>query len=121
MKHLTGYLSAAAISLALGMALPATASAKTNQDVANKIKAYVQSNGLACMSCHSVSQKMVGPAWIDVSKKFHGNPKELSILTDRIHNGGSGTWGAVPMPPNMANQQQAAKLAKMISKLYEPN
>jgi len=119
-NHLTGYISAAVVSMAVGLGMPLMASAKTNQDAAKQVKQYVQTNGLACMGCHGVSEKKIGPSWVAVSKKFHANPKEISILTDRIHNGGSGTWGSVPMPPNMATKEQSAKLAHLIAKLYKP-
>lgn len=102
-----------------GLALPGLASAATDQAVAKKLTSYVNSNGLSCMACHGVAEKKIGPAWIDVSKKLAGDPNEIATLTDRIHNGGSGTWGSVPMPPNMANKEQSTKIAKMIAKLYE--
>ncbi len=120
MKYLTGLFSTAVVSLAVGLTMPTIASAKTNSDVAQQIKQYVQSNSLPCMSCHGITEKKLGPSWEAVSKKFHGNAKEISILTNRIHNGGSGTWGSTPMPPNMATQAQSAKLAHLIAKLYTP-
>lgn len=106
----------AGILMTLG--LPNVSGAATNQAVAKQLKAYVSSNGLSCMGCHGIENKVMGPAWIDVSKKFKGDPNEIPMLTGRIHNGGSGTWGAMPMPPNLATTPQAKELAKMISALY---
>lgn len=112
--------SATVLAVALlGLALPGLASAATDQAAAQKLKSYVSSNGLSCMACHGIEDKKIGPSWIDVSKKLSGDPNEIATLTDRIHNGGSGTWGSVPMPPNMANKAQSAKLAKLIAKLYK--
>ena len=71
------------------------------------------------MACHGIDDKKVGPAWIDVSKKFANDPKAIATLTDRIAHGGTGTWGSTPMPPNMANAKQSADLAKLILKLYK--
>jgi cytochrome c len=97
-----------------------SAFAGVNQTDANNLTAYVRSEGLSCMSCHSVTSKRVGPAWLDVAKKYHSDPKAQAMLTTRITNGGSGVWGSIPMPPGMANQAQAKKLAEMILHLYKP-
>ena len=62
-----------------------------------------------CASCHSVDKKLVGPAWMDVSKKYKGvakytyDGKEYPIregLALKISKGGKGNWGAMPMPAN---------------------
>lgn len=91
-----------------------------SQTDATKLKAYVQSNGLACLGCHGIDHKLIGPAWLDVAKKYHGDPKALADVSQRIANGGSGLWGQVPMPPNQATAAQAKTLAQMILAL-DPN
>ena len=95
--------------------------AGTNQTVAAQLEKYVNANGLPCMSCHGINEKKVGPSWVAVSKKFHGQKNEIALLASRIQNGGTGTWGSIPMPPNMANGEQAAQLAKLIADLYKPD
>ena len=54
----------------------------------------------ACMSCHSVDKKIVGPAYKDVAKKYAGDKTAAAKLAAKVKAGGSGVWGAVPMPPN---------------------
>lgn len=53
-----------------------------------------------CTACHSVDNKLVGPAWKDVAVKYRGDKSASARLFAKIKNGGSGVWGPVPMPPN---------------------
>jgi len=55
-----------------------------------------------CTACHSVDKKMVGPAYQDVAKKYKGQADAPAKLAEKVKKGGSGVWGAVPMPPNAA-------------------
>ncbi|SCK13005.1 c-type cytochrome [Vogesella sp. LIG4] len=53
-----------------------------------------------CLACHAVDKKVVGPAYKDVAKKYAGDKGAEARLIAKVKNGGSGVWGAVPMPPN---------------------
>jgi len=55
-----------------------------------------------CMACHSVDNKIIGPAFKDIAAKYKGDESAISTLTAKIKNGGSGVWGEMPMPPNAA-------------------
>ena len=55
-----------------------------------------------CLACHSVDTKIIGPAFKDVSAKYKGDDGAVATLSGKVKNGGSGTWGKVPMPPNAA-------------------
>lgn len=52
----------------------------------------------ACMACHAVDKKLVGPAYQDVAKKYAGQKDAQAKVEDSIRKGGSGKWGPVPMP-----------------------
>ena len=52
-----------------------------------------------CVACHSIDQKLVGPAFRDVAGKYQGNAGAAQHLAQKIRNGGSGVWGTIPMPP----------------------
>ena len=52
----------------------------------------------ACMSCHAVDKKLVGPAYADVAKKYAGQKDAAASLAQHIKGGGAGRWGPVPMP-----------------------
>ncbi|MEY2685166.1 MAG: Cytochrome c-551 precursor [Pseudomonadota bacterium] len=62
----------------------------------------------ACMACHAVDKKMVGPAYKDVAAKYKG--MDAAKLAASIKAGGSGKWGAVPMPAQAALKDDDAKL-----------
>ena len=53
-----------------------------------------------CMACHAVDKKLVGPSYKDVSAKYAGQKDAVDKLTQKVLKGGSGVWGAVPMPAN---------------------
>ena len=54
----------------------------------------------ACLACHSVDKKLVGPAYKDVAAKYRGDPGAEAKLVEKVKKGSQGTWGQVPMPPN---------------------
>ena len=60
----------------------------------------------ACMACHALDKKLVGPAYKDVAAKYRGNPKAEAMLHEKVKKGGVGAWGQIPMPPN-ANVKDA--------------
>jgi cytochrome c len=53
-----------------------------------------------CLSCHKLDVKLVGPAYIDVAKKYPATQKNYELLTQKVIAGGSGVWGQVPMAPH---------------------
>jgi len=61
-------------------------------------QALAQKN--ACMSCHGVDRKIVGPAFKDVAKKYAGDKTAEAKLLAKVKTGGKGVWGEIPMPPN---------------------
>ena len=50
----------------------------------------------ACTACHGVNDKILGPSFLDVQKKYGVNA--ALALAAKIKAGGSGVWGGVPMP-----------------------
>jgi cytochrome c len=68
-----------------------------------------------CMACHSVAAKVVGPAYKDVAAKYKGDKAAADKLAAKIMKGGSGVWGAIPMPANpQVNEAEAKKLAAWV-------
>ena len=71
-----------------------------------------------CLACHTIDKKLVGPAYQDVAKKYAGQQDAAAKLTAKIMKGGSGVWGAVPMPANtQVNEAEARKLAEWVLRL----
>lgn len=54
----------------------------------------------ACMTCHAVDKKIVGPGFKEVSAKYKGDKSAEAKLIKKVKDGGSGAWGNIPMPPN---------------------
>jgi len=62
-----------------------------------------------CLACHSVDKKIVGPAYKDVAAKYKGDKTAADKLAKKVIAGGSGVWGAVPMPANTQVSEAEAK------------
>lgn len=62
-----------------------------------------------CMACHAVDKKLVGPSYKDVAKKYGSDAKAVAMLAGKIQKGGSGVWGAIPMPANPQVSEAEAK------------
>lgn len=68
-----------------------------------------------CMACHAVASKVVGPAFKDVATKYAGQKDAEDKLIQKVLKGGSGVWGAVPMPANaQVTDADARTLVKWI-------
>ena len=69
----------------------------------------------SCTACHSVDNKIVGPAFADVAKKYAGKPDAVSYLMTKIKVGGSGVWGAIPMPPQSLSDAEARTIGQWLA------
>ena len=68
-----------------------------------------------CMTCHAVATKLVGPAYKDVAAKYAGQKDAEDKLVAKVLKGGSGSWGAVPMPANpQVSEAEAHTLVKWV-------
>jgi cytochrome c len=85
MKFLPSMLAATA--LAFAAATPALA----NIELAQK---------KACLACHGVDNKIVGPAYKDVANKYRGQKGIEAKLAEKVIKGGKGAWGEIAMPAN---------------------
>lgn len=68
-----------------------------------------------CMACHAVANKLVGPAYKDVAAKYAGQKDAEAKLVTKVIKGGSGVWGAIPMPANtQVSEAEAHTLVKWV-------
>ena len=68
-----------------------------------------------CMSCHAVDRKILGPSFKEIAVKYKDNKGAADMLATKIVKGGSGVWGAVPMPANnQVSEADAKKLAAWV-------
>jgi cytochrome c len=63
-------------------------------------RALVIAKQNACLGCHAVDKKIVGPSFQSVAQKYKNNQGAPAFLKNKIVKGGSGSWGVVPMPAN---------------------
>ena len=71
-----------------------------------------------CLACHAVESKLVGPAYKEVAAKYKGDKTAEAKLATKILKGGSGVWGAIPMPANpQVSEAEAKTLAHWVLSL----
>lgn len=60
-----------------------------------------------CYSCHSVTEKVVGPAFNDIASKYAADKDAAAGLAQSIKNGSRSKWGRIPMPahPGLSNEE----------------
>jgi cytochrome c len=96
----------ARIASCLLLTLGAATSAYANAELAQQ---------KTCMACHAIDRKIVGPAYKDVAAKYAGQKDAVDKLAEKIMKGGSGVWGAVPMPANpKVSPAEARQLAAWV-------
>ena len=65
--------------------------------------------GADCLGCHKVEEKMIGPSYREVAKKYENTPENVEMLAEKIIKGSSGIWGDVPMPAHNGLSKENAK------------
>ncbi|WP_295958602.1 c-type cytochrome [Rhodoferax sp.] len=79
------------------------------------VQALLQSN--ACLSCHGLTQKIVGPGYHEIAEKYKADPQAQSNVEAGIRGGSTGKWGSAAMPPFVALKPAEVKaLAKFVLK-----
>ncbi len=85
---------------------------QANEDLAKKH---------ACLACHQIDKKVVGPAYKEVAAKYKGaDDAQIAALADKVMKGGAGVWGPIPMPPNAnVTPEEATTLVKWVLSMAE--
>ncbi|MBN1204773.1 MAG: c-type cytochrome [Myxococcaceae bacterium] len=63
----------------------------------------------ACMACHGVDNKVVGPGFREIAARYKGSGGAEPQLLAKLKAGGAGVWGPVPMPPQAHVSEQDLK------------
>jgi S-disulfanyl-L-cysteine oxidoreductase SoxD len=66
----------------------------------------------SCTACHAPATKVVGPSIADIAKKY---PDKAEYLVGKIKQGGSGVWGAIPMPAQTLTDAEAKTIATWLA------
>lgn len=65
-----------------------------------------------CNACHAVDRRVVGPSWSEIATRHQG---KADYIAAKIRSGGSGVWGAVPMPPQALKDVEARQIADWLA------
>jgi cytochrome c len=77
--------------------------------------------GSDCLSCHQLNRKSIGPAYVDVARRYKDSTVTARLVR-KIREGGSGAWGNVAMPahPALTDEQASAMVAYIMSLADRP-
>lgn len=68
-----------------------------------------------CLTCHKVSEKLIGPSYQEVANKYAGSDTAVNYLSHKILKGGKGVWGEVMMTPHpLISEADAQQMVKYI-------
>jgi cytochrome c551/c552 len=96
------------------LAIESIANAATAVDAA-KVSVLLQKN--ACLACHGMDSKLVGPSFRDVANRYKDRADAVNMLSGKIRSGGQGVWGAIPMPAQALSADESTQLAQWLSQL----
>jgi cytochrome c len=88
---------------ALSIILPAALALWTGSCLALNTDMPKDAQEIGCIHCHAIDHKVVGPAWIEVSRRYRAKRDDkafVEALVKKVSRGGSGNWGTVPMVAN---------------------
>src|SRR5579872_7456831 len=89
------------------------AAAPVASDAIAQGEALVKAND--CKTCHHTTNKIIGPAHMDVAKKYDFTEANVKMLAEKIIKGGSGVWGQIPMTAHPdISQADAEKMARYV-------
>ena len=113
-----GVLRRRAAAVAAGSVLAAVAVGLSGAVLAASAPAGLEiAKQNACLGCHTVDRKLVGPAFRDIASKYRGDGQAQGRLEKKVKDGGSGVWGVIPMPshPRMSDADIHAVVAWVLA------
>jgi cytochrome c len=69
----------------------------------------------ACIACHGVDKKIVGPGFAEIAAKYAGRSDAVAYLAGKVKSGGQGVWGNIPMPPQALPEDDAKRIAAWLA------
>ncbi|GAB4021673.1 PQQ-dependent sugar dehydrogenase [Spirosoma koreense] len=73
-----------------------------------------------CKACHFTDKKSVGPAFVDVAKRYKGDANAVASLSNKIIKGGGGVWGDAIMTAHpQLTSPDASEIVKYILTLSD--
>jgi cytochrome c len=96
-----GFAGFAFVTLAVVTAAAAAVAASAAH-AADAPRGFVIAKSNACLGCHTLDRKLVGPSFQQVAARYKDNTQAEALLARKVKDGGSGVWGAIPMPAHPA-------------------
>jgi cytochrome c len=62
-----------------------------------------------CFACHAVKNKLTGPSFEAIAKRYPYNTATIELLTKKVITGSSGVWGGTLMPPQPEIKKEQVK------------
>ena len=79
-------------------------------------------NASDCKTCHHKTNKIIGPSHTEVATKYEFTQANVTLLANKIINGGTGVWGEIPMTAHPDLQlADAEKMARYVLSLDGEN
>ncbi|HEY1091255.1 MAG TPA: c-type cytochrome [Burkholderiaceae bacterium] len=69
----------------------------------------------ACLACHQIDTKVVGPALRDVAARYKDHSDAQAYFIAKLKSGSAGVWGSVPMPPQQLPPGDLAAIAAWLA------
>ena len=107
----------------IGEATPAAPATDTSKSTASAAPASSGKDGKAlieasdCRTCHHDKDKLIGPAYVEVAKKYPNTDENVKHLASKVIAGGTGVWGQIPMVahPNISQEDAEAMVKYVLS------
>ena len=100
-----------------GIALSAIESIASNRATVDSAKINILLQKNACLACHGMDNKLVGPSFRAVAKRYKDQLDAVNTLSVKIMSGGQGAWGAIPMPAQALKADESRLLAQWLFQL----
>lgn len=88
---------------------------KAKSYLAGKANIVKENKGLTllrssdCFTCHASKNKLIGPSFELIAKRYPFNKYSLERLTKKVTNGSMGIWGNVAMPAHPAMKAEEVR------------
>jgi cytochrome c len=85
------------------------------QEILDKGEVLISYNG--CYDCHRKEARSKGPAYTDIAKRYPRKEVYIHLLSQKILNGSTGSWGNPVMPPHpgLGPEEASAMAAYILS------
>ncbi len=100
--------------------IPSTTQAEPKQESSEDLikQGQALTDASDCKACHHPINKILGPSYSEVAKKYEFTQANVTYLAGKIISGGSGVWGEIPMIPHVdLSQADSEKMAMYILSL----